>query len=134
MKDVHEKYKDDVKVVFRHFPIPSHEGAFEAAEASMCANDQDKFWEFHDKIFDAKGKFDKETFVSVAKEIGLDGKEFSECYDSHKYKDKVEKDRMDGEKAGVSGTPAFYINKRMVSGARDVEYFSDLISRELARK
>ncbi|MFH1728209.1 MAG: thioredoxin domain-containing protein [Pseudomonadota bacterium] len=134
IKDVAAKFKDEVKVVFRHFPIPSHKGAFEAAEASMCANDQGKFWEYHDVLFEGKGDFDKAMFVKIATDLKLDIKKFEACYDSHKHKANIEKDRTDGEKAGVSGTPGFFVNKKVVAGAREADFFEDLINRELGRK
>lgn len=112
-------YIDTGKVLFvyRDFPLSSiHPSASSAAMAANCANEQGKFWEMHNKIFDEQNKqgqgtvqFSSDDLKKWADEIGLDTDKFNSCLDSQKYKDEVDKDFQDGVTAGVTGTPTFYI-------------------------
>lgn len=111
-----------------------HNRAGPAAEAADCANEQGKFWEFHDKLFTSTQNLKDEDFEKYAGELGLDVAKFKECYTSGKYKADVQKDMADGQKAGVTGTPAFFINGRFLSGAQPFENFKTIIDEELARQ
>jgi len=128
---VMEEYKGRVKLYFRHYPLNFHPNAKPAALAAHCANDQDKFWKFHDMLFANQQKLDRESFVSYAKELKLDVKKFEACFDGEQHKAAVEKDMQDGEGAGVSGTPAFFINGVMLSGNQPIEKFREIIDQEL---
>jgi protein-disulfide isomerase len=110
-----------------------HNRAGPAAEASDCANEQKKFWEYHDKLFANQQGLTDEDFTKYATEIGLDVDKFNECYTSGRYKADVAKDMADGQKAGVTGTPAFFVNGRFLSGAQPFEGFKAIIDEELAR-
>ncbi len=110
-----------------------HARAQPAAEAAQCANEQGKFWEFHDKLFQNQQALTDENFTKFATEIGLDTEKFGSCYSSGKFRADVQKDASDGQKVGVTGTPAFFINGRFLSGAQPFEGFKAIIDEELAK-
>jgi protein-disulfide isomerase len=125
-------YGDKVKVVFRDFPLPFHANARPAAEAANCANAQGKFWEYHGKLFANQSALTPDKLNGYATEVGLDGSKFSECLAQKPHAAAIDKDIEDGQKVGVSGTPAFFVNGRMLSGAQPFEKFKELIDEELA--
>ena len=128
------KYGDKIKLVFRDFPIESlHPGATKAHEAARCANEQGKFWPYHDKLFASPPSSSPEVFKGLAKEVGLDAVTFETCLGSGKYQAAIKQDIDDGNRAGVGGTPAFFINGRLVSGAQPLDVFARMIDDELAR-
>jgi len=130
--EVVKAYPTQVKVVFRDYPLPFHQHARGAAEAANCANAQGKFWEYHDKLFASQPALDQDKLKSYAGELGLDQKKFDECLDKKPYKAAIDKDMADGQKVGVNGTPAFFINGRMISGAQPFDKFKQIIDDELA--
>ena len=134
LKQVMDKYGDKVSVVYRHFPLSFHTEAHKGAQASECANEQGKFWEYHDKLFANQRAMFDEDLRRYAGEVGLDQAKFDECLASEKYKAKVDKDLEDGAAAGMSGTPGFFVNGRFVNGAQPLEVFSQIIDAELAKK
>lgn len=131
VEQVMKAYGDKVRYVHRDFPLAFHQHAFEAAEAAACANAQGKFWEYHAKLF-AASDLSTEKLKTMAGEVGLDRKKFDECLASNQFKAAVEKDMADAAEVGVSGTPAFFINGRMLSGAQPFERFKEVIDEELA--
>jgi protein-disulfide isomerase len=134
LAQLESKYGEKVKLVFRDFPIDNlHPGATKAHEAARCANEQQKFWAYHDKLFASPPKSTPEIFKGLAKEVGLDMTGFETCFESGKYQAAVKKDIEEGNRLGVTGTPAFFINGRLVSGAQPLEAFSRIIDDELAR-
>jgi protein-disulfide isomerase len=132
VKDVLAAYPDKVRVVYRDFPLPNHTLAPKASEAAQCALDQNKYWEMHDKLFAANGKLEVADLKSYAREVGLDGAKFDRCLDSGEKAPVVASHRKAGEEAGVSGTPAFFVNGRLISGAQPLETFKQLIDQELS--
>jgi protein-disulfide isomerase len=134
VEQVLSTYGDRVHFVYRHFPLPNHPHARPAAEASQCAAEQGRFWPFHDKLFANPSRLSDADLKQHAADIGLDTAKFNGCVDSHKYKDQVDTDVRDGEAAGVNGTPAFFINGRMLSGAQPFESFKRIIDEELSMK
>jgi protein-disulfide isomerase len=134
LAQLESKYGEKIKLVFRDFPIENlHPGATKAHEAARCANEQGKFWTYHDKLFAAPPKSSPEIFKALAKEVGLDVASFENCFDGGKYQTDIKKDIEEGNRVGVTGTPAFFINGRLVSGAQPLEAFSRIIDDELAR-
>jgi protein-disulfide isomerase len=128
------QYGSNIKLVFRDFPIESlHPEALKAHEAARCANEQGKFWAYHDKLFASPPKSNPEVLKGAAKEVGLDMARFESCFESGMYQAAVKKDIEEGNRLGVSGTPAFFINGRLVSGAQPFENFARIIDDELAR-
>jgi protein-disulfide isomerase len=132
LERVMKAYPDKVRLVFRDFPLSFHSNAARAAEAGHCAHEQDKFWLLHDWIFQHQGDLDEQQILSAASKLGLDQR-FSVCMASHKYRQAVADNQAAGEKAGVSGTPAFFVNGEMLSGAQPFEKFQEVIDRQLAR-
>ena len=134
LAQLESKYGEKIKLVFRDFPIESlHPGASKAHEAARCANEQGKFWAYHDKLFDAPPQSSPEVFKELAKEIGLNANGFETCVNSGKYQAAIKEDIAEGNRIGVSGTPAFFINGRIISGAQPLEAFARIIDDELAR-
>jgi protein-disulfide isomerase len=131
VQKVLKTYGDKVRFVYRHYPLEFHAKARPAAEAAECANAQGKFWEYHDKVF-ASSDLSEEKLKAIAGEIGLDQAKFDECLAKHSGKDAVDKDMADASEVGVTGTPAFFINGRMISGAQPFEKFKEIIDQELA--
>jgi protein-disulfide isomerase len=128
------KYPDKIKLVFRDFPLPMHPRAPKAAEAAHCAGDQGKYWEMHEKLFSNAQKLEVNDLKAHAREIqGIDGAKFDRCLDSNEKAQLVEKNRKAGEEAGVSGTPAFFINGRLISGAQPLEAFTAIVDQELKK-
>lgn len=129
------KYDEKIKVVHRDYPIDQlHPAARKAHEAARCANDQGKFWAYHDLLYNNAPKASPEQLKAYAKEVGLDLAAFEQCFSSGKYQAAVQKDVEDGTRAGVTGTPAFFINGRVLSGAQPLESFVQIIEDELARR
>ena len=119
--------------MFRDFPLDNHPRALPAAEAALCAKDQGRFWEYHDKLLANQGSLSDESLKKYAEELDLDGEKFGSCLDSGTYKEEVLGDQREGGKLGVTGTPAFFVNGRFLSGAQPFETFKSLIDDELAR-
>jgi protein-disulfide isomerase len=132
LDQIKEAYGDKVRIVFRDYPLPSHPQAVPAAEAAKCANEQGKFWEYHDKLFASQRELGPEKYKEFAKELGLDMDEFDACVDSDKYVTQVRMMAQGGQQLGVSGTPAFFVNGRFLSGAKPFESFKSIIDEELA--
>jgi protein-disulfide isomerase len=132
MDAVVDQYGDQVTIVFKDFPLSFHNNAQIAGEAGECADDQNKFWEMHDWMFNNQGALDKASLKSAAADLGLDSTEFDDCLDTGKYTDEVKADMAQGQSVGVSGTPAFFVNGILVSGAQPLNVFQAIIDAELA--
>ena len=134
VQQVLNTYGDRIKFVYRHYPLPNHPGARPAAEAASCAGEQGKFWPYHDRLFANPSKLSASDLKQAAAELGLDTSKFNACVDTHKEQAKVDADVRAGEDAGVDGTPAFFINGRMISGAQPFDVFKKVIDEELKRR
>ncbi|MFO0691078.1 MAG: DsbA family protein [Myxococcota bacterium] len=134
LAEVLAKYPTQVRLIHRHFPLDQiHPFARPAAEAAMCADEQGKFWEFHDAIFALAGQIDEKSFAAIGEKLGLDGKALETCIAERRFKDFVEADVQAGEVAGVTGTPAYFVNGIALKGSRDLDDLSRVIDGELAR-
>ena len=134
LAQVLERYPDDVRLVHRHFPLDSiHPQARPASEAAMCADEQGKFWEFHDAIFARGGRLEAGSYAEIGRELGLDLEALGTCMGERRYQDFVQADLEAGEAAGVTGTPAFFVNGIALRGARDADEISRVVDAELAR-
>jgi len=133
--EIKKKYKDKVKIVFKNFPLPFHKQAKTAALAGLCANEQgmDKFWKMHDKMFSDQAKLNVDDLKASAKSLGMNAQKFNECLDANKYLSQIDQDIASAEKVEVKSTPTFFVNGKIVQGAREVEFFSELIDEELAK-
>ncbi len=131
---VTDEYGDKVRLVFRQFPLHQiHPNAQKAAEASLCANDQDRFWEMHDTMFQEQKALGLDQLKQKAVRLELDADVFNECLDSGKYASMVHADVAAGRAVGVTGTPAIFVNGRFLSGAQPFEEIARLIDDELDR-
>lgn len=128
-----KRYPEQVRVVYRHFPLDGHAEARPAAEAAACAEDQGKFWEYHKLVFQNSPKLAKEDLRELAGKAALDVAAFDACVAEGRHKAKVQADLEAGREAGVSGTPAFFVNGIPLSGARSLQEFVKLVDAELAK-
>lgn len=131
MKEIKKAYGDRVEIIFKHFPLPFHSYAEKAAEASECARDQGKFWEYHDMLFENQNKLDVDSLKKYATKLGLDREKFDSCLDNGEKADIVKSNYDEGVSKGVSGTPTFFINGRKLVGAQPFEKFKSVIDSEL---
>jgi protein-disulfide isomerase len=121
-----------VKFVYRDFPLHSiHSEAGKSAEAAQCANDQGKFWEYHDKIFENQQSLSNSNYKQWATDLGLDSSKFNECLDSGKYTNEVANDLKDATATGGRGTPYFLVGNQPLSGAQPFSAFQALIDSQL---
>ena len=133
VKQVETAYAGKVKLIERQYPLPFHNRAKPAAEAALCAKEQGKFWEMHDKLFPSQSMEDADI-QKFAKDIGLNAKKFNKCLTEHKTSARIDADIADGQRYGVRGTPHFFINGRPISGAQPFDAFKTIIDEELAKK
>ncbi len=134
VKQVRERYPESVRLVYKQFPLESiHPQARGAAEASLCAADQERFWDYHDKLFANRKQLGSEDLLRYAAELELDVARFEQCIEGRTHRERVDADLESGMELGVSGTPAFFVNGIMLSGAKPIESFSEVIEAELER-
>jgi protein-disulfide isomerase len=126
------EYPDQVRIVYRDLPLGSHSEASKAAEAANCANEQNAFWQYHDKIFSYAYDLGRDAYLSYASELDLDMTIFTECLDSSRYADEVAADLKYAQGLGIGSTPTFFVNGIFVQGALPYEDFKSLIDQELA--
>ncbi len=131
VEDLLAAYPGKIRLVYRDFPLPIHPLAPKAAEASHCADDQGKYWEMHDKMFASQGKLEVDALKQYAREVGLDGDKFDRCLDGGEKAKVVAEHHKAGEGLGVTGTPAFFVNGRLLTGAQPLEEFKELVDAEL---
>lgn len=132
---IQKNFGDKVQIVYRQYPIPSlHPFAFKAAEASLCANEQGKFWEMHDMMFAEQERIAVKDLKEKASRLGMDRSKFDGCLDTGKYTERVQADMQEGTRAGATGTPAIFVNGIEVpGGAVPYTTIAAAIERELAR-
>jgi protein-disulfide isomerase len=134
VQQVMKEYGGKVRLVYRDFPLPFHPNAQKAAEAAHCAGDQGKYWEMHEKLFANQKALSVADLKGHAKTLGLDAGKFDKCLDGNDKAKLVEGNKEAGSKVGVTGTPAFFVNGVMLSGAQPFSEFKSLIDKELAKK
>ena len=134
MNQVMKQYPNDVRLVFRNYPLSFHQNAMKEAQAAECAAEvggNDAYWKYHDKIFSETTSngtgFALDKLVPAAKAIGLDEKKFKTCLDSDKYATKVNQQMQEGSESGVQGTPGTFVNGTLVEGAVPLSQFTTMI-------
>lgn len=128
LNQILDEYKGKVRLVYKHFPLGFHPNAQKAAEASECADEQGKFWEYHDKLFENfKLGYSIENFKKWAGDLKLNSEKFDACIDSEKFAQKIQTDYQEGAQKGVNGTPATFVNGQLVSGALPYASFKQII-------
>lgn len=132
LTELFDRYENQIRFVYKDYPLPSHPDAFKAAEAGNCAHEQGMFWEFHDKMFGSQDALDVPSLNGYASELGLDATAFSSCLEEGRYAQRVQQDIQIGQQYGVSSTPTVFINGRPVEGAVPIEAFDQIILEELA--
>lgn len=139
LPEIEEKYVADgrARIVFRHVAFLGRESVW-AAEASECANEQGRFWDYHDKLFESqqgenRGAFAMDNLKRFAQEIGLDTDTFNECIDSHKYEALVNAESKEALDKGIASTPTFVIGDQTIAGPRSFEQLQQAIEAELRK-
>ena len=126
------EYPGQIRLVYRHLPLTSiHPDAFPAAEASMCAGEQNAYWPFHEKLF-SSDSLGVGVYTQYAQDLGLDMQSFETCIADHKYQEAVQTDLDFAVNMGVRSTPTFFINGLAVVGAQPLDIFKQVIDKELA--
>jgi len=132
---LNQEFPEDLKIVYRHFPIPGHKNAFFAAQAAEAAGKQGKFWEMHDLLYEKQEDWEKESnpkekFVAYARELNLDEAKFLADYDSDEVKSAIRKDSESGRLLGVSYTPNFILDGTRIQ-PRSYEEFKSLVETQI---
>ncbi|MFN3361605.1 MAG: DsbA family protein [Pseudanabaenaceae cyanobacterium] len=129
VKQFMEKHKSTVTLTYKHFPLTSiHPEALPAAKASWAAQQQNKFWEFHDQLFTQQQKLGEELYVQLAENLGLDVERFNQDRQSQAAEDAVVADFNLGRELGIQGTPAFFMNDRFIAGAVSLQELEQLLA------
>ncbi len=128
-----QRYSGRIRYVHLDFPLDGHPQALPAARAARCAGEQGKFWEYHRDLMTAPGALDAADLQRRAAALRLDTPSFDACVSSGRYDQAIQASLREGDELGVTGTPAYFVNGRMISGARPIESFTELIDDELGR-
>lgn len=135
LEQVRVRYKDKVRIVHRDFPLqPLHPASWKAHEGARCAEEQGKFWEYRDLLYKNSPAAGPEQLSLYASQVSMNLSEFKNCLDSGKFRAVVQKDEAEGDRLGVEGTPAFFINGRRLSGAQAETEFARIIDEELSKR
>ncbi len=129
-----ERYDGQIRHVFKNLPLPNHSQAQLAGEAALCAQDQSEYWSFHDWLFANQRSMNRATMVAQAGELGMDAELFEACIEQKIHADTVSADALEARSFGITGTPGFLINGRVLSGAQPIEAFEAVIDEELELK
>jgi protein-disulfide isomerase len=130
--DLQKRYDKSVRFVFRHFPLPFHKEAAKASEAAICAQQQGKFWELHDKMFANQRAIQAADLKKYAGELGLDADAFGQCLDSGRAAPKWQADVQEGTQFGVGGTPTLFVNGRLLNAGANPDALGQAVEQELA--
>ncbi|MFL5444999.1 MAG: DsbA family protein [Myxococcales bacterium] len=132
LQQVREEYKGKVRLAWKNQPLSFHPNAMPAAEAAMAADEQGKFWEYHDALFKRQNELGPALYDEVAKQVGLDMEKFHASIQGHKHLAQIKADMAAGSAVGADGTPTFFINGKKLVGAMPIESFKQVIDAELA--
>ncbi len=126
-----ERYDGQILHVFKNLPLPNHDQAQLAGEAAYCAQDQDQYWQFHDWLFQNQRTMNRETMIAQAGELGMDAEAFQACIEKQTYAGRIVSDAQEARSFGITGTPGFLVNGRVLSGAQPLDAFEKIINEEL---
>lgn len=126
IREISLKYKNDIKIIFRDYPVVNDYSA-NLALAARCAGEQGLFWVMHDKLFINQGISSNAEIIELAKQTGADIQRFESCISSKRYLSLIQKDLEDGKSLGVTGTPTWFINGAMVEGDIPYDIFIQII-------
>jgi protein-disulfide isomerase len=132
VKKIMDTYKGNVRLVVKNYPYIYRDYSHIAAEASLAARDQGKYWEMHDLLLRRSPKLDRDSLIQYANELGLDAKRFTESLDAKKHSQEIERDKKLAVDMDLYNTPTFFINGRKVVGERPFAYFKKIIDEELS--
>jgi protein-disulfide isomerase len=130
LKKLQDEFGDKLAFVFKDYPLPMHSHAQKAAEAARCAGKQGKFWEYHDELFRSR-QLDVDRLKADALALHLDDSQFGKCLDSGEESADVQRDREEGVKLGLSGTPSFFVNGHFYSGALDYTALHQIVEQQI---
>ena len=133
VEEVLKAYPDKIRLVYKDYPLQFHAQALPAAEAAHCAGDQGKYWEYHSNLMNVEGTLQNDDLKKRAEAVGLDMAAFSTCVEGVKHEPMIKTSFDEGASLGVTGTPTFFINGRMIVGARSIEELKVMIDEEIAR-
>jgi protein-disulfide isomerase len=133
VKKIMDTYKGKVRLVVKNYPYKYRDYSRIAAEASLAAREQGKYWEMHDLLIKRSPKLDRQSLISYAKELGLDVAKFTTSIDGQKYKAEIDRDLKLATDMDLYNTPTFYINGRQVVGERPFEYIKKIVDEELKK-
>lgn len=134
LRRVEDTYKDKIRIVYRQFPLNNiHPRAQKAAEASLCANEQNKFWQFHDAMFTDQKNLTVDDLKAKAAALSMNASTFATCLDSGKHAAAIQSSLEEGNRLGVDGTPALFINGRYLGGNQPYDAIAKIIEDELLR-
>ena len=133
LRRLEREFQPHVRLVFKNFPLPGHAAAPKAAEAALCAGEQQRFWEMHDLLFENQSRLDAPDLANYARIIGMDVSSFEKCLAHGTYAAAVRRDLNDGGSYGVSATPTMFLNGRLLIGAMPFESLSAEVVEELSR-
>lgn len=133
--ELKKMYGSKLHLVYKNLPLPMHPDARPAAEAAMCVNEQsqDKFWKFHDILFENQQKLSADNLKDYAKKVGADVNKFDDCFKNKKFASVIDADMEEARKFGVNSTPSFFVNNQPIRGARDVSEFKEIIDESLGK-
>ena len=126
-------YPGKIRLVYRNLPLTTiHPQAMPAAEAAMCAGEQNAYWQYHEALFNGQETLGTDFYIQTATDLGLDVASFQACIEDHRYQDQIQADMDFALSLGVQSTPTFFINGLAIVGAQPLTTFTDIIDRELA--
>jgi len=131
LREVQARYGGSVRMVYRHYPLPSHPGAAKASEAAECANEQGRFWPMHDVLFGESPATTDADYARLAEKAGVNVDKFRDCMKSGRAESVWQRDKEEAALLGVRSTPTFFVNGRLVSGAKSADAFAEIIDEEL---
>jgi predicted DsbA family dithiol-disulfide isomerase len=134
LKQVHDRYKDQVRLIYKDFPILASKDSAKAAEAARCANEQGEFWQFKDALYADQSKLSISDLKATAQRLGLDSTKFDSCLESGKYASAVEGSIEEGLRLGVRSAPTFFVNGYPHAGPQSIARFQSMIESELEGK